>query len=149
MSRSVSVPSGAAEVFYFPARVYEEEDSFLAHIEFEEMVEDIKNILISRLPAMEDVEDDAWIGDECRVIMDNDLIVVSLSEYSGLCCLAFVPKAEIDESVWEPIRTKEFARAWSARVRESVQDALSTIGCQPLRRIGTFSNGEAVFEKIV
>lgn len=153
MGRSVSVPSNAAAVIYFPVWDYdrdddEEFDPFLAQMAFDDMVEELK----AGLKSLEDSsfnDADRWLGREDHVFLENRIVDVTLSEYCGLCALAFVPKEEADEDAWWPIQEQweEFAKKWASDFSERARKELSD-GFDIYKKVGSFSNGEGVFERV-
>ena len=141
MGRSVNVPSRAVAVIYFS--VDAEEDEWF----WDDLVGNLSEVLTSEDDAFESA--DHWIGDEGRVILENRVVCVVLSEYCGLCSLAFVPVDEPDEDIWEPIRSRweDFVAEWAGNFSGRLLKILPGIGIEPLRKVGTFSNGESVYER--
>lgn len=138
MSRSVDYLNNAEYVFYFP---YETDEDGQEDWEF--LVECIQEHIQKRLPSYS--ECDAWDGRETRIILENSFCEIGISEYCGLVSVS--------------IRTKEnlhycpdlsgLAGNHIMQIRESLEKALVQSGAVLLTKLGTFSNGEAVFEKKV
>lgn len=142
MSRSVMVPADAEAVLYFYVEPEEDDEWF-----WDDLIANIRGEIRSEDESFTAEED--WIGRECRVIIANQVVRIAISEYCGMCSLAFVPVDEPDETVWEPLQTvwEEFAAEWSNQFADKVAKKLPGIGIDLLRRVGAFSNGEVVYEK--
>jgi len=137
------VPAGAEAVLYFYVELEEDDEWF-----WDDLIANIRGEIRSEDESFT-VEED-WIGREGRVIIANQIVRIAISEYCGVCSLAFVPTDEPDEDVWEPLQTvwEEFAAEWSKQFAYKVAKKLPGIGIGLLRRVGAFSNGEAVYEKV-
>lgn len=128
MGRSVSYPSGALVAF-----THIEDD--MDYHDFQDMLESEREYAISLWPSL--YEADHWRGREDHVIATNSLVEFGISEYCGLVAYWLVPREDLEPSL------EAFAQRWIDQVAPRF---LRTFGT--LRKIGTFSNGEAVFERI-
>ena len=129
MSRSVSYASGAVAVAYAahdPSR-FEEDD-------FDFVIEDLQNYASTLWPSLSPC--DEWLGREDHAILENDHCFIGLSEYCGLISYWLIPKDE----EWG---RNGIAAHWCEQIKAKF---LKTFGT--LRKVATFSNGEAVFERI-
>ena len=175
MGRSVSTPSNTALVEYLhleqerywcpecgetfddPARVeqacghihpvcphcdsmdFQEQDSQLLYDDFNE---DLKNLLKEAFPSLN--PDEKWLGREDKAILSNTYACFGWSEYCGLVAV-WVAAKEPDyraSSAWEAMRDK-----WIASIEKKFAKTVGKAFGTPLNKVGTFSNGEAVFSK--
>lgn len=134
MGRSVAVHPNAVQTVY---TTYLGEDQW----EWNDFVEDVKYTLKQAFPSMQDCS--YWEHRECQIILENEMAQVSLSEYCGSASVSLVPiEGEDyypDEASMNPLRAY-----WAETV--NFHKALSPF--DQYRRIGTFSNGESVYEKV-
>ena len=124
MGRSVSYPSHAEIVAYRDWLGDDEPDEWA----WDAFVDCIRDDVAACWPSFQDA--DHWIGREDRVILENSLAQVGVSEYCGLAAIWIVPK------------DTPLAAGFINRIRPKF---LRTLG--NLRKLGTFSNGEAVFKR--
>ena len=130
MSRSVDYLTGAEAVAYIDAGELEDE------LDWDMFKEDIEQQLISMFPSLDTC--DRWDGRETHIFLENDHAEIGISEYCGLVSVSV--RAKDDNEGYGYDRTG-LAQKWVERVK----DKFLTIGT--LNRVGTFSNGEAVFER--
>lgn len=175
MGRSVSTPNNTALVEYLhleqerywcpecdntfddPARVeqacghihpvcphcgsmdFSEQDSQLLYDDFEE---DLKTLLKAVFPSLEPVT--KWLGREDKAILENAYAYFGWSEYCGLVAV-WVAAKEKDwnaSGAWYSMRDK-----WIASIERRFAKTVGKAWGTPLTKLGTFSNGEAVFSK--
>lgn len=150
MGRSVSVPHGAFAVAYQDASKmgwqYEDEngnklaepyyDEFFASEDWDCFVESQKYRLKKMYPSF--TACDKWVGREDHAILENNFTYFGISEYCGLVSLWLVAK-EGDDYGDEQAGLR--AR-WTEQVGDKFEKEFSE-----LHKVGTFSNGEAVFER--
>lgn len=129
MGRSVSYPRGALVAF---THIDDEMD----YLDWQDMLDSERDYVQSLWPSFEPA--DHWRGREDHVIARNRLVEFGMSEYCGLVAYWLVPRDDLESAGLEAL-----AETWIARVAPRF---LKTFGT--LRKIGTFSNGEAVFERI-
>jgi len=141
MSRSVNVPSNSAAVLYFS---YDDDEDF-----FYDTISSLCAVIGSVDNRFDAAGDNEWIGREGRVISKCSIASIVLSEYCGLCSLAIVPKEDADDDAWEPLKEcwEAFATEWSEDFFTKLRAKLVEDGFGLLKRLGTFSNGEGVFER--
>lgn len=77
-----------------------------------------------------------WPYDEVHVFLQNSLVEVSVSEYSGIVALCIAPRSGYDYG------TDGLAKHWIEQVSERF---LRTFG--DYAKVGTFSNGESFYER--
>jgi hypothetical protein len=125
MGRSVSVASGAFAVAY--QEIEEPEADF-----FDDWAECEAEYVKSFWQSFEAC--DKWLGREDHALMENTFCYFGVSEYCGLASLWLVLK--------EDYQGHPLAEQWAKRVGPLFEKRLGT-----LHKIGTFSNGEAVFKR--
>lgn len=129
MSRSVSYGRGSILKEYFSL----EEDDLDFNFDF--LIEDLIQQIIDKFSDYELFEEkNRWLGDEDKVLLSGEYFEIGISEYCGLCCLWVVPSK--NEEIPEEEKLKHI---------DLIKDRFSTFGT--LRHLGTFSNGEAIFEE--
>jgi hypothetical protein len=121
MARSVSVPSGAVQVWY----ALHDGD----HEDFGDCIEDFREYVSSKYPSMEDCN--RWIGREDRVVLENSHAAITVSSYCGLVAVAVVPKEDY-----------AFSFAWAEKV--DLSQAVKCFG-RGMFSLGRASNGEQMF----
>lgn len=128
MARSVYIPSEAAEVVYADASWMEES------YEFDDAIECAIAALQDKYPSLEQPSRTRWIGNEGRVILENKLVSIVVSEYCGLVAISAVVEAgygALAERFGNNINLTPAANAFGAE-----------LVCR-----GRFSNGEAIFDR--
>jgi len=133
MSRSVNYLNNASAVAFIPttdfAGVEDEEDtSYL----WDEAVEDLKARLVERWPSFYEVEE--WDNRETLVVAKNEHAIVGVSEYCGLTSISI--------AVRENTEYPGLAERWVDSIA-----AAFTKNFGSLVKMGTFSNGESVYQK--
>jgi hypothetical protein len=129
MSRSVSIPSGALGVAFASFMCDIDED---ASLEFSDCIFRMQSLLKAKYPSLESCN--LWIGREDRACLQNRNCSIGVSEYNGLVAVWIIPD---DES--------NLAANWCGKV--DLKPAAECFGPR-LNRIGTFSNGEAIFQPV-
>ena len=122
MGRGVSVPYDAEVVTYID--VSDIEDDF----QWEDMLQEIIFILKDKMPSL--YESDQWLGNEDKVLLENDLALIGVSSYSGVMSLWIVPNNQYEQ----------LAYAWISKVAHHVKELGN------LTKQGTMSNGVSVYE---
>lgn len=125
MGRSVSTPNNTRAVAYTVADEDELED-------FHEYLDHVRNRICAMFPASEPCNE--WVGREDQAIAENALVYFGVSEYCGLIAIWIAGKDDGD-------RLSELRDRW---VRQNAQRFIMAF--QTVEKIGTFSNGEAVFQ---
>lgn len=88
----------------------------------------------------------SWEGNEDHIIAQGDNIDVAISEYCGLVCISIRDNAEDEETDEDEFTEQEKERI--ASKAQAIADKISKMySGSSLRRIGTFSNGESIYEK--
>lgn len=125
MSRSVSYPSDAIVAFDF----YESDDEFA----FDDLVDEFVFAVDRAYPSVRPV--DEWIGREDHAYRANDHAYFGVSEYCGLVSLWAAERYDSERP--------ELARQWLSQIEPGFIGRFGR-----LRKIGRFSNGEAIFERV-
>lgn len=131
MGRSVGYLNNASGVAYIDVR--DMEDSF----EWDLMVEEIEENLTAKYPSLYSC--DEWEGREEHIFLKNNLINIAMSEYCGLATLSVAPRDDFYYS--EP--HEGLANRMADYVGKYIEETFGEY-----RKLGTFSNGEGVYERI-
>lgn len=126
MARSVYVPSRAAEVVYADASWMEES------YDYDDAIDNARAALKAKYPSLSDA--DRWIGREGRVILENKLVSIVVSEYCGLVAVSAVVEAGYGA----------LAERFGNNI--DLSPAANAFGNELVCR-GRFSNGEAIFDR--
>lgn len=126
MGRSVSYPTNAVVAY----STFEGEDA--DDFRFE-VIEAFRGVIADMYPSA--YECDRWIGREDHAVMENGHAYFGVSEYCGLVAYWVVAKDYAD--------SEALADRWVASIAKRFQATFGT-----LRRLGTFSNGEGVFQQV-
>jgi len=138
MGRSVDYANNAAAVVYVD--VSDIQESW----EFDYFVEDVQSVVKGAYKSFDD--EDKWIGRELRAVLENKFAQVVVSEYCGLASISLVAK-EYECYYSDEIALQNLADAWVKQVAPNFAKLLNkTFNCYA--KIGNFSNGEGVYEKI-
>lgn len=134
MGRSVSYATGSTAIAY---RSLDDtcDDSF----EYDHLVDWIRDCAKRLWPSFQDC--DEWLGREDKAILSNDLAYIGLSEYCGLVSIWLVDRADSFDGFDDT--TANLAAPWCAQIAPRF---LKQFG--ELRKLGTFSNGESVYERV-
>ncbi len=135
MGRSVSTPSGCTAICYQDASDVEDE------IDFQMFVESLQERAKEKWQSFE--EADRWLGREDHVILENELAMIGVSEYCGLVAIWLKSKHEdLDGSYYaEEASRAPLAEKWAELISGNFDKMFSQYN-----KIGTFSNGESVFQ---
>ena len=117
---------------------FSEQDSQLL---FDDFNEDLKTLLKEAFPSL--TADEKWLGREDKALLSNSYAYFGWSEYCGLVA-AWVAAKEEDwnSSAWEAMRDR-----WIASIEKKFAKTIAKSWGTPLTKLGTFSNGESVFQK--
>ncbi len=126
MGRSVSYPRNAQSVVYSHVD-FDDDDPFLWY----DLLDDYAYTARRNWPSLRPC--DEWIGSEDRALLSNDLAYFGVSEYCGLVSIWLAP---VDDD-------NPLAIRWINQAHAKMVSSFAT-----LNRVGTFSNGEGVFQWI-
>ena len=151
MSRSVSVASGAFAVAYKDCSklgyITEDEDGKelaepyydqdIGSMDWDCFVEDQIDKIKKLFPSFTDC--DKWLGREDHAIAENNFAYFGISEYMGLVSLWMVEKDGDDYGDEQAGLRKRWAEQVAGKFEKEFSE---------LHKLGTFSNGEAVFKRV-
>jgi len=151
MGRSVDYLNRSERVNYFQwptLWVYDEDtDTDVETDELwdaEDIISDIQETITSNYPGFDPCS--RWDGRETHIILEGYGLEIGLSEYCGLATLS----VRVDQSVLDYCDTEEEADAeyqkCIAWINENWDEAAKH--WNQYAKIGTFSNGEGVYEKV-
>lgn len=137
MSRSVMTHPDAVATAFIDGSHIEDSD------EFDWFVEDLQHSITSRWKSMD--AEDRWVGRELRVIAENRMAYVTVSEYCGLVAVCLVSKSEdyLNTGYADDASMANLADQWTASVAPGFLKAYGE-----LRSLGFASNGEQFLERI-
>jgi hypothetical protein len=132
MGRSVSYASGSCERAFETIESTEDSGDF----DWDMFREDVA--YRGRAVAKSFRDCDKWVGREDHAILENEFAYLGLSEYMGLVCIWLLPKEGDDYGdEYKPLRER-----WLSQIAPKFHKVFGT-----LNKVGTFSNGEAVFTR--
>jgi hypothetical protein len=151
MGRSVDYLNRSERVNYFQwptLWVYDEDtDTDVETDDYwdaEDIISDIQETITSNYPGFDPCS--RWDGRETHIILEGYGLEIGLSEYCGLATLS----VRVDQSVLDYCDTEEEADAeyqkCIAWINENWDEAAKH--WNQYAKIGTFSNGEGVYEKV-
>jgi hypothetical protein len=132
MGRSVDQLTNASEVWFMHPELENEWD-------WQDFKDNLGTQLAEAFPSLKDAN--RWDGRETHIFLDNNLVEFGLSEYCGLVSLSVRPKVS---DYAGPVALAE-------RFITLITPKVATI-CghySALEKIGTFSNGEAIYRKAI
>ena len=140
MGRSVDYLSRAEHVAYINNAVDNDEttDYFIARENWNWFKEGLVELLQKRCPSLEEV--DEWDGRETHIFLENLHAQIGLSEYCGLVSLSI----RINDTNFRC--NGQLAFGWINQVWPKILTDLDK-RYHTLTKLGSFSNGEGVFQK--
>lgn len=136
MGRSVNYHSDSYAVIYTHIPDNEVE------IIWDEYKNDILNTFQQIAPSLCECKP-KWHNNEVCQFAENSLVTVWLSDYCGLISISFVPK---EEGYCTGKYIEGLAKHWIDQVIPKLRKSLVP---NVLNKIGTFSNGESIYEKLL
>lgn len=105
--------------------------------------EDFQREMIRAFPSLS--ECDEWVGREDHALLENDYCRIGVSEYCGLVSMWVQPKDPhySENESWDARRDH-----WIAQIGPKFHKVAGTCFGTALRKLGSFSNGEGVYERI-
>ena len=158
MSRSVSCLNHARHITYFKYPMIqsirdneetgeEEEYETGEGEDWEWFSGDLIGALREERPSLEVVKK-RWDGNETSIILENDYCEIGVSEYCGLTSLSI----RVNEDPLERTDTDEEYKIEETKSEDWIDEnwpiIKAAIGYKQLNRVGTFSNGESVYEPV-
>jgi len=135
MSRSVSHLNNAEVILYFP---YDEENN--ESFAWQDLKDNLINEITKYLPSF--YASDKWDNRETLIILENNYCNIGISEYCGLVSLSTSAKNS-DYNIY----INNFGKAYANKIEKTLKKVLKNLGLSNYNKIGTFSNGEGVYEK--
>ena len=138
MARSVTYPTGAIVAY----QLFEPDEEDNWEWEFECLIEDIAATARGAFPSFEPYE--GWRGREDRILLRNVYADFGISIYSGLAAIWIAERD--DGRYWDQdVETPRSGRArhWLSLIEPRFLKLFSHY-----RRVGRFSNGEAVYRAV-
>lgn len=151
MGRSVNYLNNAEVViyFHFESEVNEEGeyDDFESQFAWEDLTNNLICEIKSKLPSYYE-EKNKWDNRETKIILSNNLCNIGISEYCGLVSLSVACKD--GENYWPDNKAyhEQFSKYHANKIKNTLQKIVDDLTGSRLNKIGTFSNGESVFEKL-
>ena len=115
---------------------HEQDDQLM----FADFAENLETLLKEVFPSLN--PDGRWLGREDKVLLSNTYACFGWSEYCGLVAV-WVAAKEPDyraSSAWEAMQDR-----WIKSIEKKFAKTVGKSWGSPLTKVGTFSNGEAVF----
>ncbi|WP_420607415.1 hypothetical protein [Novosphingopyxis sp.] len=138
MARSVSYPTGAIVAY----QLFEPENEGDWDWEFCDFVEHITDTAREKFPSLEPNE--GWRGREDRILLRNAYADFGISIYGGLAAIWIAERD--DGRYWD--HDAETPRSGRAQHWLSLIEARFLKLFSRYRRVGRFSNGEAIYQAI-
>jgi hypothetical protein len=135
MSRSVYTPRHAATTAFFHI-----DDSDWEEYDWNDLYGSILYGLRTRFPSMETAK--GWVGNNGRIIAENSLARVVVASYCGLVSVSLCP---LDRYL-DGDREAGLSFSWCDRATPGFHAVLDA-RFETFRKLGTFSNGESVYER--
>jgi len=141
MGRSVNYLDNSEVVLYFP---FENEDNadYPIDIAWDDMIDNLTYGIKAKLPSYYNVKNE-WDNRETRIILQNNYCNIGISEYCGLVSLSVAIRSN---DHYDTNYREEFAVHHANQIKGTLEKVLHNLGLKNLHKVGTFSNGEAVFE---
>jgi len=135
MSRSVSYLNHAKKIIYFTADWVKED------FDYEDFYEDLINAIQKKLKSY--IKSDKFDNRETKIILENNLCIIGLSEYCGAWSLSLASK---EEDYYLEYNREALAVNHASQIEATLEKCLLAVGAKVMNRVATFTNGEAVFE---
>jgi len=135
MSRSVSYLNYAETVIFFTAEWIKED------FDYDDFEDNLKWAIKRKLKSY--IDTDKYSEREIKVILENDLCNIGLSEYCGAWSLSIAPK---EEDYYLGYNREALAKNHARQIQSTLEKCLVGAGAKVMNKIGTFSNGEAIFK---
>ena len=140
MGRGVSYLNNAETVIYFTVdgKGQDENGEFnddICNMDYEDFESNLKYSIKAKLKSYE--ISDKWDNRETKILLENGLCIIGLSEYCGCYSLSVACRGEDYEA---------FALNHAKNIRNTLEKCLEEVGGRVMYKQGTFSNGESVFK---
>ncbi len=105
-------------------------------------VDDFRSMMKRAFPSLNDC--DEWVGREDHALLENRHCYIGVSEYCGLVSMWVVPK----DADWREEHVANLRDRWISQIERKFYDTANQCFGTALRKLGSFSNGEGVYERI-
>jgi len=144
MSRSVALPSNPSSVWYYGLT----EDDYEDGSEFwGEFTTEIASALQHRFPSFAPPSKRTYMGDECRVILENEYGRVTVSDYLGCVAVCLVETECPTNYGAEFSRVMGLRERWLNRVSAAFMATLDRTFGKGLTPVGCMSNGGMLYRR--
>lgn len=149
MGRGVSYLNHAEYVIYFTADWINEKDEngeydeFVSGLNWNDFKCNLEYSIKGKLKSYDRCE--KWDSNEVSIFLENELCEIAISEYCGLYSLSIRAKDDEFYNSYEKVK-EGLGKHHANIIRPRLEKALTAGGAELLNKIGTFSNGESVFE---
>jgi len=133
MGRSISTHRNAYTTF-FTTFDYDDDEDYSQYA-WDSFVNCVRDILSKKYKSLQNA--DRWVDREDHIILENSVAEISISEYCGGVAICLAPR-DTDNPLHE---------GWCGQIYKGFHDILNKC-FQGYHKIGCFSNGEGVYEKI-
>jgi hypothetical protein len=116
-------------------------NDFGAQSDFEAILDSTQYILKELWPSFEDA--DEWVERECHVIAQNAHSIVTISEYCGSIAICLGARYDRDDYYADSTELANLGEHWRKQIADKFEQTFGG-----MRKLGTFSNGESIYEKI-
>jgi hypothetical protein len=116
-------------------------DEFQASQDWDDFKENLISLLTNRLSSLSAPYKPRWEDREVEIILENNLAEIGLSDYCGCTSVSIRP---IDSDGYDDF--SGLASHWISQIWPGVERELKGENTV-IRKLGTFSNGESVYER--
>ena len=147
MGRSVNYMNNAETVIYFTAEWlsgYDEEgnyDQYLVKVNYKDFIVNLLSEITHKLKSYTDVKN-SWDNHETKIILENGLCNIGISEYCGCWSLSVAPK----EDIYSQYSKDNIAKNHARQIKQTLEKCLEHAGVKIMYKLGTFSNGNSVYK---
>lgn len=107
-------------------------------------MEDLKAQIKEQFPSFSEPWTNRWNGREVKIILENKHAEIGVAQYCDLISVSLATRDSYDNDNMEAL-----AKQWIAQVEANFHKKLEkSYSHSALNKVGTFSNGEAVFNEI-
>ena len=154
MGRSVSTPNDCIVVAYKDitgfGMAHDDEGNVIdgefdldqGIFDMEDLISDIRAEAMARWPSFYEV--DGWQGSEDQILLQNEFAEIGISSYAGLAAIWLrSTRDDKDESFYDQIRLGNLSGNWCSKIAKHFEAHFGDC-----KKIGQFSNGETIFERV-
>lgn len=124
-------------------RLWNDSDAQFAWDDLKVYIQDRLTELWPSLEATDRSTGNYGYDDEQTVIAENRFAEVSISEYCGSVALSLAPRSDLEEYEEDYNKREALAKHWRNKISERFLKEFSEY-----EKLGTFSNGESVYQKV-